>query len=273
MYNDFMLPRTQKQLIIGSIYILIVVLVVGGNLYFKNRPTCNDGIKNGQEERVDCGTVACGVACSSPIQALEVQDVQLFKTAIGDYDLAALVYNPNVDYGTDVTDYDLVVLDSSGKEISRQTSSFYILPGQTKYIVQTSLKNIPDGSSVQLQIKSVDWIKTTTASDITFNVGREATTFDSSQTTYQAVITNNTNFDFDTIDVGIVVTDSSGSIIATNRTNFQTFLAKTERSIKVVWPFVLPAGSRVKTEINTNVFNNSNFIKRNGTQEKFQQYY
>ncbi|MEK7217770.1 MAG: hypothetical protein AAB640_01900, partial [Patescibacteria group bacterium] len=190
-----------------------------------------------------------------------------------DYDMAALVYNPNVDYGTDLTDYDLVIIDSSGREVVRQTHSLYILPGQTKYVVLTSLKGIPNDSLASIQIKSVDWQKVTMAQDITFIITREATMHDMGQTIYQAVITNNTNFDFDTIDVNIVATDKTGAIIATNRTNFQTFLSRTDRSIKVAWPFILPVDARIQTEVNTNVFNNANFLKRNGTQEKFQQYY
>lgn len=268
-----MLSRTQKRLVIGSVYILIVALIAGGYYWSKYSPTCTDGIKNGQEEGVDCGTLACGKACVMPIQALVVQDVQLVKTPAGDHDMAALVYNPNVDYGGDAVVYDIVISDSTGQEISRQNNSFYILPGQTKYIVQTSLKGIPDGATSLLDIKSVDWQKVTTAQDITFSITREATTFNANQTIYQAVITNNTNFDFDTIDVNMVVTDNSGVIIATNITNFQTFLSQTDRSIKVVWPFALPAGARIRTEVNTNVFNNANFLKQNGTQERFQQYY
>lgn len=273
MYNEFMLSRTQKRFFIGSVYILIVAVIAGGSLYGKYRPTCNDGIKNGQEEGVDCGTVACGKACASPIQALVVQNIKLIKTPAGDFDMAALIYNPNVDYGSDATDYDLVVTDSSGKEIIRQANSFYILPGQTRYVVSTSLKGIPDGSTADVQIKSVDWQKVSLGQDVSFVITRETTTPGANQTIYQAVITNNTNFDFDTIDVSIVVTDSSGEIIATNMTNFQTFLSHTDRAIKVTWPFALPADARIQTEIGTNVFNDANFLKTHGIQEKFQQYY
>ncbi len=268
-----MLSRTQKRIFIGSIYILILAVIVGGTLYIKYRPTCNDGIKNGQEEGVDCGTLACDEACVSPVQALVVQNVQLVKTPAGDFDMAALVYNPNVDYGTDAAEYDLVISDPAGNEVSRQNGSFYILPGQTKYIVRTSIKGIPDNASAQMAIKSVDWQKVVSVQDINFIVTREAVTPGNNLTTYQAVITNNTNFDFDTIDVSMVVTDASGAIITTNMTNFQTFLSQENRSIKVVWPFVLPVGARIQTEVGTNVFNNANFLKRNGTQEKFQQYY
>ena len=268
-----MLSRTPKRIIIGSIYILIIVIIAGGFYWGKYQPTCNDNIQNGREEGVDCGTVACGQACVAPILALVVQDVQLIKTPVGDYDLAALVYNPNVNYGTGAVGYELVVVDVTGQEILRQTHSLYILPGQTKYIVLTSLRGISDGATARLQIKNVDWGKVVPNQDSVFIINREATTSEANQTTYQAVITNNTNFDFDTIDVTMVVTDRSGKIIATNMTNFQTFISQTDRSVKVTWPFVLPSDARVQTEVNTNVFNNANFLKRNGTQERFQQYY
>ncbi len=273
MYNGFMLTRTSKQIFIGSVYIVVALVVVGGFYWNKYRPTCNDNVQNGKEEGVDCGTVACGKACSVPIQALVVENIKLVKTPTGDFDLAVLVYNPNYDYGTSAVNYDLIITDFASKEIMRRSDSFYILPGQTKYVVKTSLSGIPDGALAQVKIKSVDWQRVTSAKDITFIVTREAITPETNQTIYQAVITNNTNFDFDTIDVNIVVTDSSGAIIATNITNFQTFISQTERSIKVVWPFSLPVGARVKIEVGTNVFNNANFLKRNGTQEKFQQYY
>ena len=264
---DAMVSRTSKRLIIGSIYILIVLLIAGGSYWSKNRPICTDGIKNGQEEGVDCGKVACGKACVASVQALVIQDVQLVKTPVGDYDVAILIYNPNIDYGVVNGTYNFIIGSQS------TSHEFYMLPGQTKYLVLSSLKNIPDNTTPSIAIKSVEWEKVTTIQDITFIIISEETTPEANQTIYQAVITNNTNFDFDTIDVSMVVTDSSGVIIATNITNFQTFLSRTNRSIKVVWPFMLPVGARIQTEVGTNVFNDANFIKRNGIQEKFQQYY
>lgn len=273
MYNGFMLSRTSKQIFVGSVYVIFVLVIVGGFYWNKYRPTCNDNVQNGKEEGVDCGTLACGQACVTPIQALAVQNVQLMKTPTGDFDLAVLVYNPNSDYGTGLASYDLIITDSANNEIMRRPDTFYILPGQTKYVVEASLKGIPDGALAQIKIKSVDWQKLNFNQDVTFVISREATTIEASQTIYQAVITNSTDFDFDTIDVGVIVTDNSGKIITTNTTNFQTFLSQTDRSIKVVWPFVLPADARIKAEVGTNVFNNANFLRRNGTQEKFQQYY
>ncbi len=273
MYNDSMLSRTQKQFFIGGIYILIALVIAGGVYWSKYRPTCNDGVKNGQEEEVDCGTLACGKACASPVQAIQLQSVQLIKTPVGDFDVAAVLYNPNADFGADNIAYNLIVTDLKGEDLYHHLGNSYILPGQTKYLIQTSIKGISTAVSAELYITGVEWQKIADDPSLNFTINREEFTPSNQQAVYEAVITNQSNFDFDTIDVSMVVTDNSGAIIATNMTNFQTFLSRTDRSIKVIWPFALPADARVKTEVGTNVFNNANFLKRNGTQEKFQQYY
>ncbi len=227
-----------------------------------------DGIKNGQEEGVDCGTLACGKACESPIQTVSVQNVQLAQTTVGDYDAAIQIHNPNSEYGVLNGSLDLVMGDQI---LSRQ---FYMLPGQTKFVVLSALKNIPAGVTPMATVKSVEWEKVSAPQDNPFVISRESgPSFSGGQTMYEAIITNVSNFDFDNVDVVAVVTDGAGNLITTNTSNIQTFFSKSDRSVKMTWPFTVPSGAKVHVEASTNVFNNSNFIKTNGTQEKFQQYY
>ncbi len=268
-----MLSRTQKQLIIGGIYILIALIIAGGVYWAKFSPTCSDNKQNGKEEGVDCGTLACGQACAAPVQALLIQTPQLIKTPVGDFDLAFGVYNPNINYGAEAVFYDLIITDPDGKEVLRRANNFYILQGQTKYVIQTSLRNIPDNSTASVEVKSVTWEKVVTTDKVNFIVTREAITPSANQTTYEAVVMNDSNFDFETLDINVVVLDNSGKVVATNMTNLQTLLSHTERSVKVSWPFKLPEGVRIQIEVGTNVFNNTNFLKQNGSQEKFQQYF
>lgn len=261
------MPRFTKQLIIGGVYVVIIAGIFF--LYYQAHyaPSCHDGKQNGQEEGIDCGTIACGVACASPVQPVQVQSSQLIKTAAGDHDFVAQLYNPNTDYGVASGVYELT--------LNGQTSShdFYMLPGQTKYVVLTSLKSLPDGTSAQPVIKDIQWEKVSGDPAVQFNFTNENYTTIGNQATYEATLTNSSNFDFDSVDIIAIVTASDGSVVATNTSVVQTFLSQESRYVKMTWPFPLPADARVQVQASTNVFNNDNFLKAHGAQEKFQQLY
>ena len=68
--------------------------------------------------------------------------------------------------------------------------------------------------------------------------------------------------------------DANDKILGVNTTELRTVASRTERYFKVVWPTLLSgvvAKTRVQAE--ADLFSNENFIRRYGTQEKFQQYY
>ncbi|HVZ11197.1 MAG TPA: FxLYD domain-containing protein [Candidatus Paceibacterota bacterium] len=270
-----MLNRVQKRFMIGGVYVVIAAAISFG-IYWNSgyRPTCSDGIQNGAEEGLDCGVKACGVACAVPVMPVQIQNVQLVETPAGDYDFAARVYNPNPEYGIESGVFDIVITNPAGIEtlrIARQ--SFYMLPGQTKYLVAASLKNIPDGASGHVDIKSIEWVHTLGSVSSGLTLGRQHFDVGPVDTSFDAVITNNSDFDFDRIDVAVLLLDTKGNIIATNVTNAQTISSHTDRYFRVAWPFAVPTGSQVQAFIDTNVFDNSNFLKYHGTQEKFQQFF
>ncbi len=266
-------PRKKKQMIIGGTLIGIVVVIIGFILWVKLRPTCSDGKKNGGEEGIDCGVNACGVACPIPVKNLQVQDAYTVKTIAGDNDIAVKVYNPNTAYGVSNATYDIIFRDAQSNELFRKSGSgLYMLPGESKHIVLTSVKNVPVEARINLVLKSVDWVKISDGMVLQLQTMNQVYK-PGPQSTVETTIVNPTDFDFDNVDIVVVVFDDSGRLLATSTSNVQTLLSQTERYVKVSWPFQLPANASVQVEVGTNIFNNSNFIKRNGTQEKFQQYF
>jgi len=276
-------PRIGKRFLVALFYLLILGSAGYGLFAYQTRPLCTDKIQNGTEEGVDCGIQACGISCVPSLEPLMVQDVNGRKTPAGDYDIAALVTNPNSEYGSGKVDYEWYVYDGqyppqNQEVIPGRAGTFYILPGQTKYVVLTSLRiNDPADPqylvAVGLRIVSVEWQKILGDPSEFFKVSREAFSSQENSATYEAVILNQSDFDFDTVDVAVVVPMPGGGIAGTNITNIETFASKTERSVKMTWPFSVPTIFQPIVEVGTNVFDNDNFLKRNGTQERFQQYY
>lgn len=258
--------RIPKQITIGLIFILILS-GIGYGIYYGLTPkvSCTDGIKNGKEEGLDCGILACSKACEPAIMPINIISSQFLQTSQGDYDFVAQISNPNASYGASRVEY---VLGSN-------FGSFYILPGQTKWLVFIALK-IPEGTnSLKLVINNAQWEKLNMPNDaVRFVLRRKDYHSVLNGTELDAVLYNNSNYDFDKIDVAVILLDDAGSIVGVGKTDIRTFLSKSERGFNVTWPFALPGNVvRQDVEAQTNLFENSNFIKSYGSQEKFQKFY
>lgn len=270
--------RTRKQLIIG----LIFVLAIGGigygliDQFFLTESTCFDNIQNGQEEGVDCGILVCGKVCEPAILPLNVLYQKLIEVGSGDYDFVAQVYNPNPLFAASRVKYELNI---AGKGIGslQKAGTFYVLPGQTRYIIVPNIRNNDKLTDSTFEIKEIDWGKFQSFEGISFPVQRKNYTVVNKNGTFselEAIVLNSSDFDFDKVEVGVILFSNGNNIVAINKTDIRTFLSRTERYFKVSWPVGLPANvARQDVEVVTNVFENSNFIKRYGTQERFQKYY
>ena len=262
--------RFIKQLIIGSVYIVLLSGMGYGFYYWRqSKPTCFDKIQNQNEEGVDCGLV-CGNSCRK-ISAIEIYSASLFKVDEGDYDILAEVHNPNSDLGSSKVDYDVIFMDTGGAEVDRRSLTFYILPGQTKHIILNSIKIKAEAFKVKLVIKNVAWEKLSLFDPQLISFPIRDKQF--KDTDFGAIIRNESDFDFDTVDIGIILYDKDNKVIGVNRSNVNTLLSRTERYFKVVWPASIQNVFRIDVEPSTNILDNLNFIKSYGTEEKFQEYY
>lgn len=265
-----MSSRYIKQLVFGVFYLAVFLAIGFGIFYFfRSQPTCFDKIQNQGEEGIDCGIV-CDNSCRK-ILPVQVSSVEIFKIGEDDFDILAKLYNPNLEYGSSQVDYDLVLLDEGDKELDKRSASFYILPGQRKYLFLNSVKSNFDLRFAKIIVKNAKWEKLQLfdPQSVKFPINSGQFKTDS----FDAVIFNDSNFDFDTVDIGVILYDVNDNVLGINLTNVNTLLARTERYFKVIWPRSINNVSRVEVQAQTNLLENSNFIKEHGTQEKFQEYY
>ncbi|KKT81151.1 MAG: hypothetical protein A3B99_02860 [Candidatus Yanofskybacteria bacterium RIFCSPHIGHO2_02_FULL_44_12b] len=273
-----MTPRLIRQIVIAVIF--ITVLGSGSYWYYSSLqvvPTCEDNVQNGIEEGVDCGTVACGRACEPELVPLEVKTNNLLKIGLQDYDFAAEVFNPNRDYGSAESAYELILLNKDGQEVAKKAGVFYILPGQVKYVIITAISTTAEAVSAKFNIRSARWEKLGSLEGMNFLVKNKTYNVLQGGTVSElkALVVNNSDYDFAKVDIGIILFNDGNKILAVNKTDVRTLLTKTERAIEVRWAFpVRGTVNRIDFEISTNLFDNLNYIKRYGSpSEKFQKYY
>lgn len=245
-------------------------------VWIKVEPTCFDQIQNGQEEGVDCGVIACNNTCDPAVLPLETMEERVFRVRDGEFDFLARIRNPNLIYGAATVPYVIEFKDGQGSVVGRDSGSIYLLPAQTRYFVRTSLRVSGPVAEAHIVLGEITWVKVNTADlKIDFPLRRES--FTSGNTPgaaheYEAIISNNSDFDFAKVDISIILRDAAGEIIAVNATDVRTLQSRTDRYFKVTWPTSIGTGLAAQVEGTTNVFENSNFIKRYGSQEQFQEF-
>lgn len=266
------MPRFAKQLLI----LLILFSIIGGALYLvyvlKKEPTCSDGIQNQNEEGIDCGGI-CPLSClEKRAQPLNVEQIKLIKVKDFDYDLLVELSNPNFDFGASRIDYTIeftIAFDTFTK-----LGVAYIAPGDTRYIIESPLTSYSEISDVKFEIDKVIWTEPKIFLDMTpdqlFTVRNMS--FDREGSKLSAILFNNSDFNFDSVDINVILFSDSG-ITWINKTQIKTFLARETRHFEVFWPDITfeKEPSNIIVEVNTNILYDSNFLKLIRTPEIFQQ--
>ncbi|MDO8495800.1 MAG: hypothetical protein Q7S32_04820 [bacterium] len=275
------MPRAIKQIVFGAGFLVIIGFISFG-IYqlWKVEPTCSDQIQNQGEEGVDCGFV-CTNTCLDTMSPIDIQSGYLFKMVENDlekdYDVLFKIRNPNSGFGASEIEYEVNLFDAKNSLFLRKRGFSYILPGQTKYIYEPMIRTEVPARRVELKIISVSWQRLRgLGEEVQFAVrskdyaanGKPGVFSHASGTIY-----NNSNLDFDRVDL-VVVLFKEDIPVRANKTDLRTFLAGTDRYFEVDWTQSFEAiPDRVDVEANTNVFESFNFINRYGTEEKFQRRY
>jgi hypothetical protein len=268
--------RLIKQLVFGFFFIgIILALIIFWFNSTKVEPTCSDGIENGEEDGPDCGLLACGQPCPPKLDDLEAEDMIYFKVDEDVYDIAFEVMNPNNEYGASRVRYDLI-LDGLAGRVYEKEHTFYILPGQSKYVIVPGVRTNGVVVNGRIRIKMVDWAGYNPVGTVAFALRSEEHVIGLNGPELKATIINQSDFDFNEVEVRVVLRNGDGDIIAVNATPLRTMLAKSERFFLMTWPNDIEGfiDARVDIESDTNLFENSNFVQMyGGEMGRFQKFY
>lgn len=268
--------RNGKQLIIAIIYsILSIILIWGGYFLFRTEPTCTDGIKNQNEQEIDCGGT-CSLQCIRPVQTdpLEIKETALLYSAENRFDVLVSIHNPNDEAGASSFHYRLELKNETGATVAVREGNNFILPQETKYLLEINV-SAPQAKTIAVTFSEYQWQR--------FSGYQEPPAITISNKSYESIssgvgfgkafgiMRNESPFDFRSIRVKVVLRDISGRPVGVNMTEMRTVTSGDVRDFILLWPTAFPGTvDHMETELEADVFRSENFVKRYLPAQDFQ---
>ena len=264
--------RTQKQVII-AIFFLGILFFIGGGFYFvfRSPASCFDKIQNQGEEDIDCGG-PCATACEEKeLKPLETAKTYFFSSRENFYDAAVRIRNLNLRYGAKSFSYTFKLIDGAGNEIGQKSGKSFILPGQSKYVIEPLVEAKGKPARVSFSYSDEQWERLEDFGELRLSVKNKfysRTSAAAGETGFskaEGTVFNDTPYDFDKIGVNVVLLGENNAPIAINKTEMRTLIAGEERYFKVIWFYPFEGDVKnVEAEAETNVFLQETFLKRFG---------
>ncbi|PIR44995.1 MAG: hypothetical protein COV10_01790 [Candidatus Vogelbacteria bacterium CG10_big_fil_rev_8_21_14_0_10_51_16] len=222
-------------------FTILVVLSVAslGTWYIRSaEPTCFDGVKNQDEQGVDCGGI-CELVCRDFASVPIVFWSQVFPVRAGYVDVAALVVNPNTSFEARVVPYRFIVYDKKDRLVAERAGTTFLLPGEKvvlfeplldvkeRDVARTFLEISPGRALVwenagKGRVASLSFVNPV----ITVEEGIRLT----------GVIKNESAFVAKEVVATAVLDDASGNVLGVSTTKLSRLGALAEEAVTFTWP-------------------------------------
>jgi hypothetical protein len=262
--------RMFHRVIIALIFLSLNALLIAG-VYFafiKAPETCSDGKRNQDEQGIDCGGV-CQVACIEEVvgKDLQVQEVTFVSGGSGSYDILGRFLNPNSAIGASEFRYTFELKDANGQVLSTRSGKNYALPQETKNIIELNMETGGLPVRATLTMSDVVWEKASGYREKpAVNIYQKRygpTTSGFGFSRASGLLSNESSYDFRSIDVGVILRDASGRLLALNKTRQNNIKAGESRDFDLVWPLPFPGVvEQVDMEVDADVYHSENFSKQ-----------
>lgn len=202
--------RTGKQLSFGSIYLLILILIVGGAylLYLKPAPSCTDNKQNQKETAVDCGG-SC-IPCEVKGLNLVTEEVKIFPTGTGQATLLAKVRNPSREFSASFSyEFNLGGTRLNQRELRGKGM---IAPQKSQYIVVPNLPISADSiGGADLNIAELNWSENKSPA-LNIRIDSQSNA-DKTRVTVTGVLSNNSAVNLSRVKLTALLFDKEGKVL------------------------------------------------------------
>ncbi|MEX0870132.1 MAG: hypothetical protein WDZ39_01760 [Candidatus Spechtbacterales bacterium] len=204
-----------------------------------------------------------------PYDDLEVVRVEHARRDASSVDLVAEIRNPNPEWGVRDFEYTFALSNLLGVEQESFSGMSYILPGEVKYIVETSVPVNYQIGDIRVDIEEEHWrtIEDFIRLDLDIDNIRFMKMENMAGEPYElsAFILNNSVFALTDIRVIGLLFNENNDIIGANRTSIQRVLEGETRQVTMFWR----DGEVVEDDVvdyeviaYSNILKNDNFIRR-----------
>jgi len=268
------MKRGLKRSIIVFIYLMIFG-IVGLVIYqiAKPNPTCWDGKQNQGEEGIDCGG-PCQL-CEREIKADDMVVLEkYFVHGKGNYyDVMSKVDNPNNRFGAAKFSYKFSLVDNAGNKLSTRMGESFILPGETKYVIELNMDSPEEPYTVNFEITDVEWEEFLGYEEPKLSIYNKNFHKDGQKSEVFGLLKNESYFDFNSIEIDIVLRDGDGKPLALGTNEMRTISSQQERDFRIFWPYTFPKEvEEVEIRAEADVFDLNNSYVKQYRPQHFQDY-
>lgn len=231
------MKRFLKQLIYGVFY-LSVFAGIGFAVYYYflvPKPTCFDGIKNQNEEFVDCG----GVCESCELKTLSLINGEAKVFSAGKYKSNVLVRieNPSSNYFLRNFDYEFGVFSNLGTKLFSISKKSSILPEEKKYIVVSGIDaDYRDVGKVVFKPINQNWEPVSNLARYDFKTNGLKVGISGGYTEIEGELENVSSLNFSSIRATAVIFDKNGAVLNGGTTELNEIKAFGKTPFKIYLP-------------------------------------
>ncbi|PIZ55999.1 hypothetical protein COY23_03640 [bacterium (Candidatus Torokbacteria) CG_4_10_14_0_2_um_filter_35_8] len=237
-----------KRVIIFLSVLFVPVLVLAGILCFTQRNNSSDN----------------NIVINGSSKVVEGEDLRVvfvdFVENEDRYDLVAKVENPNELLGFSDFSYIFKVLDEQDELLLEKEGRSFILPKESKYLIELGISLDKKPKRVKLEIIPGIWQELKAYKTPSFIVLNQRYNIEDKRTVLSGLLQNNSLFSFAKVSVNAILLGSGNKVVGVNRTFAGQLLSGEERYIEFLWRGKLSEDVDIELKVEVNVFQSESYM-------------
>ena len=225
-----------KRQMVGVIFFSLIAIGLAAFAYYLiPENTCKNGVKDAQEEGIDCGAV-CPNACPIATRNMKTLWVRTFSVRGNLYDAGAMIENLNYNAGARSVRYTFRLYDASRALIAQKSGTSFIYPEEPAFLYEPLLET--GGKKpvvVDLALDEIEWERMQPMKDLQIEVVHKEFVSDAERAV-RATLSNRSLFDEQPMEVVALLEGADGNVYAASRTRLDNLKGKSQGDVIFTWP-------------------------------------